>query len=68
MTHPKNQNPPPSEGGGRNGGENMEIKITGGAKEIAALVLELQERQGRKVVIDPKAVSKAIRGTDSASR
>ena len=46
----------------------MEIKITGEAKEIAALVLELQERQGRKVVIDPKAVSKAIRGTDSASR
>lgn len=46
----------------------MEINITGTAKEIAVLVLELQGRQGiAKVSIDGEAVARATRDILKAS-
>ena len=36
------------------GGGNMKIKLDGNPKEIAALVLELQERRGKNVSFVPE--------------
>lgn len=36
------------------GGESMKIILDGNPKEIAALVLELQERQGKRVSFVPE--------------
>lgn len=49
------------------GGEGLELTIKGDAKEIAALVLELQERRKQeiKLVVDGSKFSDAVkRGLD----
>ena len=41
----------------------ININIEGEAKEIAALALELQERQSKKkIMLDGSAIAEAIRG------
>lgn len=54
-------------GGERKGVREMELTIKGEAKEIAALVLELQERRKQeiKLVVDGSKLSDAVkRGLD----
>ena len=42
------------------GGETLEICIRGEAKEIAALVLELQERREKGTGIDPETLIETL--------
>lgn len=49
---------------GRRGGDFLEVIIRGEAKEIAALVLAVQERQFQElqIKVDGKAISKVVPG------
>ena len=63
----KDEEPPGRRAGGVRGGEGLELTIKGDAKEIAALVLELQERRKQeiKLVVDGSKFSDAVkRGLD----